>query len=73
MRALFSSVALVAFLVMPLASNQAGPTAPTAAPRPGLPPRDTPATATTGTARIRGRVFAADTVKPLDLKLADGL
>lgn len=58
---LLSSGILLSLLVVPAASTQVVPAAPTAAPRPGLPPRDSPAAATTGTARIRGRVFAADT------------
>src|SRR5262249_38505767 len=48
---------------------QPGPRAPAGppaiqGPRPGAPPRDRPAVAT-GTAVIRGRIFAADTGRPL--------
>ena len=41
------------------------PGAPPRSPSPAMPPRDTSASAATGTGRIRGRVVAADTGNPL--------
>jgi protocatechuate 3,4-dioxygenase beta subunit len=59
--------AVVLFLGVLLPSGVAAQTAPPAgAPRPGLPPRDTPALASKpATGKIRGRVLAAETNAPL--------